>query len=530
MWLMLLSCDGAGTIEPPATPPAPPEVAILPDAPVWGRDPLVCETDGVEVRWEVDGVAWEGGATVPADATRAGRTWTCTAVSAEGATANASVEPAPLASNILLFLLDDIGVEKVQVYGRPDDAAPQTPVIDGLAAEGVRFHRAWSTPVCSTTRSTIMTGRWGRRTGLGRIIDDDRPDHILAYDELFVPEMLAYAPDDYSTAMVGKWHLAWIEPQYVDHPSAGAGFDFHAGSMDNLGRSVLPSPQPRGYFFWEENFDGELTFRDVYATRRTINVASQLTHTMPEPWFLYVPFNGAHVPYHDPPDDLVYTPAADDSDPERFRAMAESIDIAIGQILDAMDPQVRAQTTVLVVGDNGTAKDSTLPRLPFAKGSVLEPGVRVPFVVAGNGVTARGVSHALVHTSDLFTTIAAIAGVDLDAMDAAEQALPRDSASFLPALADVDAPGRAMLYTEAFRPNGPGPYDQSDRAVTDGRFKLAIREGVLTGEFLFDLESPEEEGLNLYDQPLSAEAAEADERLRAELGRLEGELVYDSPL
>lgn len=524
---MLLSCKGTDTDVPPS-PPAP-EVVITPADAVWGMHPLHCTSDAAQVRWEVDGQPWETTDTVPAETTRLGHTWTCIATSDQGAEGTASITLEPLGSNVLLFLVDDIGTEKVGAYERLDDTGPQTPVIDGLAAEGVRFHRAWSTPVCSTTRATVLTGRWGRRTGLGRIIDDERPEHILSYDETFVPEMLAYAPQAYATAMVGKWHLAWLEQQYVDHPSVGAGFEYHAGSMDNLGRSIQPAVN-RGYFYWEENLNGELFFRDVYATRRTVNLAIDLTHAMPQPWFLYVPFNGAHVPYHEPPDDLVYTPAADDTSPELFRAMAESIDIAIGQILAGMDPAVRAETTIFVVGDNGTATASTLPELPFAKGSVLEPGVRVPFIVAGKGVSARGVSHSLVHTSDLFDTIAAITGADLAAMDTSEATLPRDSQSFLPVLAELEAPTRTYNYSEAFRPNGPGPYTQSDRAVTDGRYKLVVREGVLASEFLFDLESPDEETVDLFDQPLSTEAAEAEQRLRAELARLEEELVYDAPL
>lgn len=527
MWWMLLSCKGPVPSEPPSVPA--PEVEITPADAVWGMHPLTCQTDAPAIRWEVDGEPWGEGATVPADATRAGRTWTCVATSAEGGEGTATIELEPLGSNVLLFLLDDIGTEKVGVYDRLDDAPPQTPVIDGLAAQGVRFHRAWSTPVCSTTRSTVMTGRWGRRTGLGRIIDDERPDHILSYDETFVPEMLAWAPEPYATALVGKWHLAWLQQRYLDHPSAGAGFEYHAGSMDNLGRSVVPAVG-RGYYYWEENLNGEVAFRDVYATRRTINLATDLTHAMPQPWFLYVAFNGAHVPYHDPPEDLVYTPAADETPPEQFRAMTESIDIAIGQILDGMDPAVLAETTILVVGDNGTAKASTLPELPFAKGSVLEPGVRVPFIVAGKGVSAQGVSQSLVHTSDLFDTIAAITGADLPAMDTSEATLPRDSTSFLPVLADLQAPTRTFNYTEAFRPNGPGPYTQSDRAVTDGRFKLVVREGVLANEFLFDLDSDGAEAVDLFDEPLSTEAAEAEARLRAELERLADELVYDAPL
>lgn len=532
MWWFLISCKAPVPSGPSDTPPPRvPEVRIEPAGAISGLQPLTCVTDASAFRWEVDGRAWATGGSIAAEDTRAGRSWSCIAgtLPAEQEV-TATVELEPLGSNLLVFLVDDIGIDKVGVYGALDDAPPQTPVIDGLAAEGVRYHRAWATPVCSPTRATLLTGRFGRRTGLGRIIDEDRPNQILSYDETFVPEMLAWAPSTYSTAMVGKWHLAWLRPQYLDHPSAGAGFEYHAGSMDNLARSVVPAVG-RGFYFWEENLNGTLSFREIYATRRSVQQATDLTHAMPEPWFLYVPLNGAHVPYHRPPDDLVYTPAADDSSPELFRSMVESIDIAIGQVLDGMDPLVRERTTIFVIGDNGTAQNSTLPRVDGedAKGSVLEGGVRVPFIVAGKGVTARGVSHQLVHTVDLFDTIAAITGADLDAMDATEATLPRDSVSFLPTFADLEAPTRAFNYDEAFRPNGPGPYTQSDRAVTDGRFKLVTREGDVNAEFFFDLDSPDGEEVDLFAAPLSDEAAAAEALLRQELQRLVADLVYDSP-
>ncbi|MEZ4317952.1 MAG: sulfatase-like hydrolase/transferase [Myxococcota bacterium] len=526
MWFLLFSCGPVVEGGPPL------EVTVSPAEPVQGRDPLVCDANAASVQWLVDGVAVDGegplGRQVSAERTRLGREWTCRA-STGAVQAEATVTAEPLGSNVLLFLLDDIGVDKVGAYGMLDDAPPQTPVIDGLAETGIRFHRAWSTPVCSPTRATVMTGRYGRRTGLGRIIDQEAPAAILAYDEIMVPEMLAWADLPYATAMTGKWHLAWLLPRYLDHPSAGGGFEYHTGSLENLGRSIQNPEFPRGYRYWENNRNGSLSWSTEYATAYTVDQSIALTENMPEPWFLYVPFNGAHIPYHDPPEDWVYTPAADTTGPERFRAMVESIDLAIGRVLDGMDPDVRARTTVFVVGDNGTATASTLPQLELAKGTVLEAGVRVPFIVNGAGVQEPGVSDVLVNTVDLFDTIAAIAGADLSRMDAEPGALPRDSQSFLPVLGALDAPGRTVGYAEAFEPNGPGPYTQSFRAVTDGRFKLIEFEGVEAGAVLFDLENDPTESDDLLAAGPTGDAAEALERLEAAMDGYVEDLVYDAP-
>ena len=71
-------------------------------------------------------------------------------------------------SNILVIIADDLGVDQVGVYGEGTSPAP-TPIIDGLASSGVLFRNAWANPTCSPTRSCIMTGRYGYRTGVGQV-------------------------------------------------------------------------------------------------------------------------------------------------------------------------------------------------------------------------------------------------------------------------------------------------------------------------------------------------------------------------
>ena len=92
------------------------------------------------------------------------RLWTLAALVWAGA-----VNQAIAAPNILLILADDMGVEALSVYGL-GETAPTTATIDALARDGVLFRNFWSQPVCSPTRATIMTGRYGFRTGVGRPI------------------------------------------------------------------------------------------------------------------------------------------------------------------------------------------------------------------------------------------------------------------------------------------------------------------------------------------------------------------------
>jgi arylsulfatase B len=521
--LVLLSCTEPDPVEPTVRP------SILPVDAVQGRDALTCVGPPGPVRWTVDGAPVDGdepgGRRIAADRTRLGREWRCEAGTGSQVT-SATTRVEPLLGNVVVFVLDDVGVEKIGAYGQLDDAPPHTPVIDGLASTGIRFDRAWAAPVCSPTRAALLTGRHARRTGIGWLVDDGTSPEILAYDETFIPEMLAWSDTPYAAAMTGKWHLARLAADNADHPSVGAGFAYHSGPLDNLERAVQVQA-PRNYFHWENNQNGDLQVSWTYATRHTLTQAAELTRAMPEPWFLYVAFNAAHIPYHDPPDDLVYAPAVDASAPERFRAMTESADIAIGRVLDGMGPDLRARTTIFVIGDNGTAADSRLPAGGPAKGSISERGIRVPFIVHGHGVRSPGVSNALVHVVDVFDTVAAIAGADLTAMDAAG-ALPRDARSLLPVLGDLAAPVREVNYADVFLPNGPPPYLLAQRAVTDGRYKL-VADHPTGARHLFDLGSDPEEQTDLFDAPPddALPRLQALERALAAYGE---QLVYDAPL
>jgi hypothetical protein len=134
-----------------------------------------------------------------------------------------------------------------------------------------------------------------------------------------------------------------------------------------------------------------------------------------------------------------------------YEAMVEALDTELGRLLAGIPPDVRARTTVIFLGDNGT--DACLSPLP-AKSTLYERGINVPFIVAGSQVAHPGECEALVNASDVFATVAEVAGVDLAA---AFPGVTLDSVSILPYLRNPGRPSlRAWIHAESFTPNGPG--------------------------------------------------------------------------
>jgi arylsulfatase A-like enzyme len=155
--------------------------------------------------------------------------------------------------------------------------------------------------------------------------------------------------------------------------------------------------------------------------------------------------------------------------------MIETFDTELGRLLDSIPKKVMDKTTVIVVGDNGTAPDVSPSHLgPFkVKNSVYEGGLRVPLIVNGPDVARPGREvHALVNTTDLFATVADLADVDLAGLT-----LPTlDSVSLVPYLkTSAQAPLRETVFAERFGPNGSSNPTDFQRAIRNARFKLIVR-------------------------------------------------------
>ncbi|ANM30499.1 hypothetical protein ABI59_14335 [Acidobacteria bacterium Mor1] len=403
-----------------------------------------------------------------------------------------------------MIVADDLGVDKLCRYrgdcDNPPPDLPETPFLNGMMDRGIRFDGAWSNPVCSTTRATIQTGQYSRRTGilggLGPRGSGILPEHVT------IPDMLAAVtgsngPDSYQTAAIGKWHLNAEEDEGHDAPVAIAGYDFFAGTPANLGREEPLAGQS------EENYCGFkwFTFPEsgpnpeeitTYATSHTIDEAIEWIETADKsrPWFVYVALHAPHDPFQqaikeplEVPWDVnpeitepVYScgpildPHGDNPPPRQeivdaHTTMIEAMDREIGVLLEKLQ-HYALQTdeshidfpTVIFLGDNGTDKEALdldfYPQVDgkfHGKTTVFQGGVHVPLIASGAEVSGPHVASRAVNTTDLFFTVAQLAGADLSDLNPPR---PIDSFSLVPFFdgsppdCTVEEPCRPGVYAE----------------------------------------------------------------------------------
>ena len=399
--------------------------------------------------------------------------------------------------NVLLIVADDVGVDLIGAYGE-SAAAPCTTHIDALASSGLLFRNAWANPVCSPTRAALMTGRYGFRTGIGGVVMNNTPG--LPLGETTLAERLS----DYSSAWIGKWHLAGNLGNL--HPNQ-SGFEHFSGI---LGGSV------NSYFQWPQVTNGVPSLSTEYTTSAFTDAAIAEIAALPEPWFLVVSYNAAHTPFHVPPAELCVPTGCANSwcdslppnpnDRQLARAIVESLDTEIGRLIGALD-STHPDTYVFFVGDNGTPGSASIP--PFqpnhAKGTMYEGGINVPWIVRGPGVV-QGECAGLVSAVDLFATIAELGQ---------SPGLPGDSVSMVPYFADPALSLRSSVYAETFTPNGGAlPFAAHSQAVRSTRYKLIRRTG--QADEFYDLELDPFETSNLLPGLTASEQLEYD-ALTAEL-------------
>ena len=452
--------------------------------------------------------------------------------------------------NILVIIGDDMGVETLASFG-VGAQTPKTATLDALAQQGVSFGNMWAQPVCSPTRATILTGRYGFRTGVGAPTGDrdargamPEPPPVpagvvefgmgagmgggmagadggarwgITLDEFTLTQGFAARPDlGYDKAAIGKWHLADVRNGWQNHPNL-VGFDHFSG----LVRCCVES-----YFAWVHLENGEFSTRTGYAVSDKVDDAIEWLGNPSErdaPWFLWMAFNTPHTPIHMPPDDLLQSDFsdvfADGAQPDNrryFDAMIEAMDTEIGRLLDHIGPEVLENTYVLFIGVNGTG--SNVVQAPFrtghAKGSVYNGGIHVPFLVTGPGVARGATSDALVNSTDLFATILEMAGIDVG--EVVPAGIKLDSVSLFPYLADPDRESiREWVYAGAFMTDlgvGSGEF-----TMRNDRYKLLVDEGI---EHFFDLQADPYEHNDLLAGDLSDEQREQYEQLKAQTDAL----------
>jgi arylsulfatase A-like enzyme len=403
--------------------------------------------------------------------------------------------------NILLIIADDVGIDASPCYSLGAEK-PDMPVLESLCQDGVVFDNVWAYPVCSPTRASIITGRYGFRTG---VLEGVRPrgGTGLPEGEISLHRFLdENAPPDYAHAVIGKWHLSDQSNGGNSHPEE-TGVGHYAGMIRGAHRD---------YFNWQRIEGGRTSDVAGYSTSVFTDEAIEWIGDQQRPWFLWLAYTAPHTPFHLPPEDLHgrndLSGSENDieSNPRSYYfAAMEALDTEIGRLLGSLLPEVRANTVVMFIGDNGSP--GQVVQSPFerrrSKGTIFEGGVHVPLVVAGAGVSrASQREAALINSTDLFATISEIAGIDLPSYE--------DSVSFAPLLGGGEqSMPRNFVYTE-FETSGDRQSRNNGRAIRDSRYKLIELDS--GDRMLYDLTEDPAEQNNLLSSGGSA-ASEIAEQL-----------------
>ena len=355
--------------------------------------------------------------------------------------------------NVVVVLVDDMGWKDLSCQGSD---FYETPHVDRLAASGMRFTNGYSAcTVCSPTRAAMLTGQYPARLHLTDWIAGHERPHAklripawskrLPLEQVTIAERLKAA--GYATASIGKWHLGG-----EDVAPGRQGFDVNQGGTD---KGQPPSYfSPYGIATLADGPEGE------YLTDREAREAVAFIEAHRDrPFFLYLPHHGVHTPLQAKPDVAAKYAAKRPGVPAKtatYAAMVESVDDALGTILDALARLgLRDRTAIVFTSDNGgQASITDMAPLRAGKGSAYEGGVRVPCIVSWPGITTPGTtSDVPVITPDIPATILDLTGAG------AEPGQPLDGQSLAPVLRggvlDRDA---IFWHYPHYHPGGATPY------------------------------------------------------------------------
>ena len=351
--------------------------------------------------------------------------------------------------SVLLIVADDLGYNEHNFMNNGSKALI-TPNLDRLAAEGVVLQNYYVQPICSPTRSALMTGRYPIRLGTqANVIYWDTP-WAISKQELFISEHLEGTHD---TALFGKWHLGMYR-----NASAPWGRGFHKteGYLQGCGSAwthessccqaqtasrdqdyICPKGKDqkdyRGYDWFTDGTvnleangtnsaplirDAAVEFIHNYSRQRILPAG-----TMQRPFFLYLPFQNIHAPYTCEQiyiDEYANHSHFTDEEKVMYGYLSE-MDDAVGHIVEALkDHDLWENTLVIYTSDNGApnAPQVRNRNFPFRgfKTQIWEGGTRVPAFVSGGVVpiAVRGSkSRKLFHVTDWFPTVASVTGVPI---------------------------------------------------------------------------------------------------------------------
>jgi len=320
--------------------------------------------------------------------------------------------------NIVIIMVDNLGWGELGCYGGGNLRGAETPRLDNLASEGIRFQNFNVEPQCTPSRSAFMTGRHPIRSGTTKVVWGML--YGMTQWEITLPELLS--EQGYKTGMFGKWHLGDTQGRFP----TDQGFDEWYGIANTTDEAMYSSNYAYDKSISTEPYivqakKGEAPTKvKVYnlETRRTIDgectdkTIDFMKKSVKEkkPFLAFVPFTHAHLPTLAHPDFAGKTGNGNYAD-----VLAE-IDYRTGQILDAIDDlEIRNNTIVLWLSDNGPEEiEGYQGTAGYWRGNyftALEGSLRVPAMIRWPGkIPAGKVTNEIIHIVDILPTLSGVAG------------------------------------------------------------------------------------------------------------------------
>jgi len=390
------------------------------------------------------------------------------------ATSDLRAEDEASKPNVVFILADDLGWSDTTLFG--STKFYNTPHIERLAKRGMTFSRAYSSsPLCSPTRASVLTGLGPARHGitsptchLPKVIlqpvpsKSGSPKHhatipvsVSRLDTKYYTLAEMFRDNGYATGHFGKWHLGPEPYSPLEH-----GFDVDVPHH--------PGPGPAGSYVapWKfKDFDHDPTIPDEHLEDRMAKEAvAFMEKNKSKPFFLNYWMFSVHAPF-DAKQTLIdkYKKQVDPQDPQRsptYAAMIESMDDAVGTLLDTLDRLGIADNTIIIfASDNGgnmynlvdgTSATSNAP-LRGGKATMYEGGVRGPAIVVQPGVIETGSeSDAIIQSSDFYPTLLEMLSIS------PQKKQTFDGVSIVPALQGMPLEREAIF---TYFPHSPGVPD-----------------------------------------------------------------------
>ncbi len=313
--------------------------------------------------------------------------------------------------NIILIMTDDQGYGDLACHGNP---IIQTPHLDRLAAESVRFTDFHVSPTCAPTRSAIMTGRHEFKNGVTHtILERER----LTLSATTLPQVLQRA--GYTTGIFGKWHLGDEDPYQPGRRGFNEVFIHGAGGIGQTYPGSCGDAPGNSYFGPVIRHNGTFVKTQGYCTDEFFDHATTWIDSVrgKQPFFCYITPNAPHGPLDCPPEyEQRYTGKVP-VDVAKFYGMITNIDDNIGRLMQRLQEwKLDRDTLVLFMTDNGSATGSKIfnAGMRAAKGTPYNGGTRVPSFWHWTGTLQPNDCGALACHWDILPTLMDLLQIERD--------------------------------------------------------------------------------------------------------------------